>query len=404
MKTILHNWWQRWQANIKAYEDRKLANLPMYQREEVQAFDRWWREHSWRNYGVLLVLWLLATVLLYTGSDDISWVASALVTGLVIFGTLFGLLSAWFGFEKFKSNVKTILFLILLTAAGSLLGFMVGAGLRAGVDSIFIELQRLWPKLLAAGLIVGVVYAILIVAVVYFRRRQLLIRNRELEQEAKQQRLARQLADAKLKLMQAQVEPHFLFNTLASVQQLAEGKAPEAARLTSDVITFLRAGLIGLRDDTSTLAREFEMADAYLNIMKVRMGSRLSAHVTLPDELAREVVPPAMLISLVENAIKHGVEPSLDGGAVSLSARREENHLVITVADTGLGLQSVSQDSASSSLPTDAGKSMSSGVGLSNIRERLHALYGDAAVLTITANENRGAIATIRIPQAGESK
>src|SRR6185369_6409810 len=139
---------------------------------------------------------------------------------------------------------------------------------------------------------------VLMVSIVQYRRGQLQRRNQQLEQQAQQERMGRQLADARLKLMQAQVEPHFLFNTLASVQQLAEGKAPEAAQLTAQLITFLRGGLASLREDTATLGCEFRAMDAYLSIMQTRMVDRLQFGLSLPDNLKDLQVPPAMLISL----------------------------------------------------------------------------------------------------------
>jgi LytS/YehU family sensor histidine kinase len=193
------------------------------------------------------------------------------------------------------------------------------------------------------------------------------------------------LADAKLKLMQAQVEPHFLFNTLASVQQLAEHKAPEAANLTAQLITFLRAGLASLREDTTTLAREFKAIDAYLTIMKTRMRDRLEFELDLPSALGETIMPPAMLISLVENAIKHGVEPHLDGGKITVMARFENERLRLTVTDTGLGLAHTSSTAGG-------------GFGLDNIRQRLRALYANRAQLMVSENVPHGFVAVIDMP------
>jgi sensor histidine kinase YesM len=237
---------------------------------------------------------------------------------------------------------------------------------------------------LLGGFIAGVVYSILLLAVVQLRRRSLQARNDELRRQAESERIARQLADARLRLMQAQVEPHFLFNTLASVQQLAEGRAPEAANLTRELITFLRRGLSGLRDDTTTLAREFEMAAAYLAIMKTRMGDRLSYSMALPDDLTDQKIPPAMLISLVENAIKHGLEPATEGGSIAISASAGPDHLLLKVVDSGLGL--------------GHSHSVDGGLGLANVRERLAAIYGDRAELLIAENTPRGVAATIKFP------
>ena len=207
--------------------------------------------------------------------------------------------------------------------------------------------------------------------------------------EAERNLLAKQAVEAELKLMQAQVEPHFLFNTLASVQFLTETDAAQANRLLGHLIAYLRAALPQFRAQSSTLGREIELAQAYLAILQMRMGPRLRFHVDLNPEVASHPFPPNMLISLVENAVKHGVEPSVDGGEISIAARREGDRVVVQVSDSGRGLEAA----AASAIPT-AGD----GVGLSNVRERLAALFGSRARFTIEESEPRGARATIAIP------
>jgi sensor histidine kinase YesM len=154
--------------------------------------------------------------------------------------------------------------------------------------------------------------------------------------------------------------------------------------LTRELITFLRHGLVGLREEKTNLKREFDMAAAFLAIMKMRMGERLIYSVSLPDPLAGCDVPPAMLISLVENAIKHGVEPSTTGGEISIRASEAPDGVHLVVADTGLGLAQTA--------------SAGGGVGLANVRERLAAIYGDAARLEVRENSPSGVIAEIVIP------
>jgi sensor histidine kinase YesM len=190
--------------------------------------------------------------------------------------------------------------------------------------------------------------------------------------------------------MQAQVEPHFLFNTLASVQFLTETDPKEANRLLGHLIAYLRAALPQFRAQSTTLGREFELARAYLAILQTRMGKRLAFDLVLPDELAAHPFPPNMLISLVENAIKHGLEPAVDGGKVSIEARREDDRVVLMVSDTGRGLAA----SAAASGRDTAG----TGVGLTNVKERLAALFGERARFAIEDLQGRGARAIIAIP------
>jgi len=208
--------------------------------------------------------------------------------------------------------------------------------------------------------------------------------------EAERNLLARQAVEAELKLMQAQVEPHFLFNTLASVQYLTETDPQEASRLLGHLIAYLRAALPQFRAQSTTLGRELELARAYLAILQMRMGPRLQFDVSLPETLASHPFPPNMLISLVENAIKHGVEPAVDGGKVSIDVRREADDVVLTVSDSGRGLAA----SAAAGGPSTAGD----GVGLSNVKERLAALYGARARFTLEDLQPRGARAIIAIP------
>ena len=376
-------------TNIKTWyadlEERKLASLPSDLREEVLAFDRSVKRHKWRVIAASIVVWLAAASAFRYGATDSSWIEGLVVSFCLLFATAFALMSVWFGHYKIRFGLSAIVKVVGLAVAGALVGGMIGRLSKKGtIEGMFDGIWSVGGRVILAGLVAGVVYALLMAAVVGVRRRVLQARNEQLMRQAEADRIARQLADARLKLMQAQVEPHFLFNTLASVQDLAEGRAPEAAALTRELITFLRAGLAGLRNDTTTLAREFDMVAAFLAIMKTRMGERLTFELNLPEALANEAMPPAMLISLVENAIKHGLEPSLDGGHLSLSARRDGETLTIEVRDTGLGL--------GASVATTSG-----GVGLANIRERLAAIYGDDAALTINECQPHGVVAAITL-------
>ena len=206
--------------------------------------------------------------------------------------------------------------------------------------------------------------------------------------EADRHLLSKQAVEAELKLMQAQVEPHFLFNTLASVQFLTETDPPAAHRLLGHLIAYLRAALPQLRASSTTLGKEVELCEAYLNILRTRIGSRLAFTVDVPDALRAQPFPPNLLVSLVENAIKHGIEPSADGGTIALAARRAGDRLVVEVADTGRGLASE---------PARPG----GGVGLANVRERLAALYGPRGRFTLTPVEPRGTRAALEIPIDG---
>jgi Histidine kinase/Histidine kinase-, DNA gyrase B-, and HSP90-like ATPase len=204
--------------------------------------------------------------------------------------------------------------------------------------------------------------------------------------EAERHLMSKHAIEAELKLMQAQVEPHFLFNTLASIQYLTETDPREAGRLLSHLIDYLRAALPQLRASSTTLGKEVGLASAYLNILKMRMGARLAFDIDVPADLAQHAFPPNLLISLVENAIKHGVEPAADGGAIRVIARHEGAALVVSVTDTGRG--------SAAPAPGAPGD----GVGLANVRDRLAALYGAQGRFTLSTEPPHGTRATLSIP------
>jgi len=199
---------------------------------------------------------------------------------------------------------------------------------------------------------------LLISLIFYVKRREARAAAALHRAEAERHLLSRQAVEAELKLLQAQVEPHFLFNTLASVQYLVETDPRQANVLLGHLVGYLRAALPELRARSSTLGREIALAEAYLNILRMRIGPRLAFAVDVPQDLRDHAFPPNLLISLVENAIKHGVEPSADGGTVKIAAHRDGDSIVVSVTDTGRGL--VPQTGRDGH-----------GVGLANVRERL---------------------------------
>lgn len=200
--------------------------------------------------------------------------------------------------------------------------------------------------------------------------------------------LSRQVTLAELKTLQAQVEPHFLYNTLAGIQYLVRHNAALADRMLGRLHDYLRLALPAMREPMSTLASEFALADAYLALMQMRLGDRLRVTLDLPEPLAGRPFPPLMLGSLVENAIQHGIEPKPDGGELRVVARVQEGGLALEVSDTGIGLQAAA-----------AGQTSGTGLGLSSLRERLLLLYGRAARLDVACNAQGGVSAAIWVPQ-----
>jgi len=205
-------------------------------------------------------------------------------------------------------------------------------------------------------------------------------------QAAERESMQRQLSEARMAAMQAQVEPHFLFNTLASVEHLIETDPPRASAMQRTLIQYLRAVIPQMRDPnlTTSLGREVDMVTSYLDLLKMRMEERLTVELQIPDGLRSAAFPPMMLQSMVENAIKHGLETKADGGHLAVTAEIADSKLRVTVADDGVGFGVV--------------PSKGTGLGLSNIRERLKLLHGDAGQLHIAANIPSGVIATIEVP------
>ena len=218
------------------------------------------------------------------------------------------------------------------------------------------------------------------------RRTSELVRT---EQEAAQQTATeKELTVAKLSLLHAQVEPHFLYNTLASAQYLTRSDPARADQMLGHLITYLRRSLPRTEDALSTIGDELERAVAYLEILKIRMGDRLSMQVQVPENLKTVPMPAMMLQTLVENAIKHGLEPVTGGGTVWVLARETDGQVAVTVADDGRGFHDASAGT---------------GIGLKNIRERLKLAYGESASFAIVANFPKGVAATITVPAAGPS-
>jgi signal transduction histidine kinase len=207
------------------------------------------------------------------------------------------------------------------------------------------------------------------------------------EEATERETLKRQLVEARLTTMQAQVEPHFLFNTLASVEHLIEVDPKRAALMQNNLIEYLRAAMPHMRDSTSTLGREQTLLTSFLAILQFRMEERLQFSVQIPSGLHTAEIPPMMLLSLVENSIKHGLEPKPEGGRIDVLAEIVDGGLRVSVRDTGLGFREGKVETSGT------------GIGLSNITERLHVLYGAAASFKIgPAPDGVGTLAVMDLP------
>ena len=209
---------------------------------------------------------------------------------------------------------------------------------------------------------------------------------------AESEQLKRQVVEARMAAMQAQVEPHFLFNTLASIDHLIETDPPRASQMQKNLIALLRASMPSMRDAAPmahNLGREMAVIRPYLEILKVRMEDRLQTRIAVPEGLLSAEFPTMMIQSLVENAIKHGLEPKAEGGELAVSAEIVHGQLAVTIADTGMGFGKA--DTAGT------------GTGLANIRERLKLLYGDRASMTVADNSPSGTVVTLTVPYQAQA-
>jgi sensor histidine kinase YesM len=192
----------------------------------------------------------------------------------------------------------------------------------------------------------------------------------------------KQALEANLKLLQAQIEPHFLFNTLSNILSLLDNDLSKGKSMLMDLTRYLRTSLAKTRAETTTLGQEMEMINAYLNIFKVRMEGRLHYRIDVPDNIKDIPFPPMLVQPLVENAIKHGIEPKIEGGEVTIRARKNGDILRVEIVDTGTGLH----------------EDGDMGFGLFNVRERLQSLYGDRGRLILEENRPSGLKAIIEVP------
>lgn len=211
-------------------------------------------------------------------------------------------------------------------------------------------------------------------------------RGRLAATEARAEQAQRQAAEAQLRLLESQLEPHMLFNTLANLRVLISLDPPRAQAMLDQLIAFLRATLSASRVGRHPLSAEFSRLADYLALMQVRMGPRLQTRLDLPDELASLPVPPLLLQPLVENSIRHGLEPKIDGGRIEIAASRDGHRLLLRVRDTGAGLAAPAGDGTR--------------FGLQQVRERLATLYGERAHLSLSpaADAEGGTLALIELP------
>lgn len=273
-----------------------------------------------------------------------------------------------------RSHIRTVAALAAIVI-GTSVGLTVGNLLDGGHKPWNFALG--W-RALGIGLFFG-----LIGMIYYLQRERAALLEAELKtRELQHTEAERRGLEAQLKMLQAQIEPHFLFNTLANLAGLIETEPKLASRLLEALNRYLRASLQRTRAEGGTLGDELDLLAAYLDVLKIRLGQRLDYSVAVPNALRALPFPPMLLQPLVENAIRHGIEPKVAGGRIDITAAQCADGLHLLVGDTGAGF----------------GDAPGNGIGLSNIRARLQALYGPTASLEVSEQTEGGVLATLRIP------
>jgi sensor histidine kinase YesM len=283
-------------------------------------------------------------------------------------------LTAFYLFRPAHPSFMLVLVMIAIIT-GTVVGWIVGS-IAAGLTISLFE-QRFVPVM-----ILGIMFGSIISY--FFSYRERISRAETLIQEERIKRLAneKEMAETSLRLLQAQIEPHFLFNTLSNILSLLDTDLEGGKSMLANFIHYLRTALPKTRGETTTIGHEMEMIQAYLNIFKVRMGDRLRYRIDIPEGMKDLPFPPMLVQPLVENAIRHGLEPKIGGGELVIRGHNKQDVICLEVSDTGSGLN----------------EHDNSGIGLSNIRERLRSLYGTKGRLILEENRPSGLKATIEVP------
>lgn len=351
--------------------------------------DPWWRGFVRRGLRNLLVCLVIAVLIWLMGPAQQSLFIACVYS--IAIGTLCWffidgsrmLLSRWLvrcapGDPALRSRWPGLAWMMLCILGGTVAGYSLGSQ----IGDLLTGFRT--PSLLEnrPAMVISLIAAI---GATYF-----FYANERLHQEQAAAEAARRLAaESQLKLIESQLEPHMLFNTLANLRVLIGLDASRAQAMLDHLIAYLRATLSASRAARHPLASEFDRVSDYLALLAIRMGPRLQVRMELPDDLRSLPVPPLLLQPLVENCIHHGLEPKVAGGRIELRASRNGSTLQITVRDTGVGLD-------------DTPASRGTGFGTTQVRERLSALFGDRAAFTLTAAHDAegGALATITLPLA----
>lgn len=288
------------------------------------------------------------------------------------------------GLQLVRSK-KLFIQLSMIAAAltvGSIGGTLLGVVITGRRLAMFAEGYGFFIHVVMMGVLFGS-------AISYFfiSRERIAASKAEIQEEnVKRLTSEKRVAETNLRLLQAQIEPHFLFNTLSNVLSLMDTDLQKGKEMLMDLIRYLRISLAKTREERTSLENEMASIKAYLDIYTIRMQERLKYRIDVPGRLKQLTFPPMLIQPLVENAIRHGIEPKVDGGEIHIRAKKNGEMIRVEIVDTGLGMRETNQ----------------SGIGLANIRERLKSLYGDKGRLILEENMPSGLRAVIEVPHVGD--
>ncbi len=384
-------WMKRYLTWAAPYYDK----FSPERRLEVAEIDRWL--YSRKSIGFVIGL-IASAIGLFLGlrAAGLSNIFAALATIVAYVLVLVAVSSTWFAGDvltdrrpKFvrKSPLLAVFYFLLMGYIGALIGFVFGS-FMASKDSFTVD--RTWSFFVegfaktapaAAALAFLMVSAVCITLVI--KKQQLQSRVSRLNNETTAQRNLNALNEAKLRVLQAQIKPHFLFNTLAALQYWTDTGDTRASGLLKSLTAFLRGSTDSMDKELIDLSDEVALVSEYLKIMQYRMDKKLNVEINLDKNAEQAKIPPALLLTLVENAVEHGIEPSLNGGLIHIDAVVVNAMLNLTVKNTGCALRDQHRE----------------GVGLTNSRERIKALYGEQVVFELLGGTNHlETIARLRFP------
>lgn len=344
---------------------------------------RWRALLGWRRVRTTAIACALVATLF-----SFSWELRLHELWLQVFGIGLGLLLVFGLFEQWPRRLPHWLarWALQVVAVGVAVPVLVFAAYQVRVGSVtepfWLEEKRLGG--FVAFTVLGTLLAPWMALAALVRQRETWAREQALAFELERSELARQALDARMRLLSAQAQPHFLFNTLANVQALVEAGSPRAAQLLQSLTAYLRAAVPRLDDAAATLGQEVELVRAYLELMQMRMPDRLqfALHIEPGTGLLR--CPPMTLLTLVENAVRHGIDPSLEGGRIDIVAERQGGLCRLSVTDTGVGLQATGHGL---------------GTGLAALRERLLLVFGGRATLRLSEVVPHGVRVELEFPE-----